>query len=597
MKKVIYLLACVAFLGCYSCSDDDDGLKMQDISVEFAVSDAGMDGTGIDLGIKLSRATKESLDVTVQMISTEVSESDITVTPALTNGQVVVNIPAGQASGSFTVAKADGKSPEGNVKFRILSLSLSEGYKIGTLQEMNLSFSPIVSTGGKLTLEGNDGAEKYANMVYVDLSNNSQIQIKRKSWNLGFYCGDEFRVILNSSYATVAVASEKTDFAAVTLEDAQKAPNIAAGAMSEDFSADWVDDVEGDLTKTAFGMIAENAAENKVFFVASADNKTNTDGTENRSLWYKVKVTRNGEGYRVEYGKVGDTTPKTVEIAKNPIYNFVGLSLESGEKVDAQAEGKKWDIMWAYAAAVSQSETAYAQVLASLPAIRQSIRETENALCMLLRQAPQTIKRSTLEEQQLPSEFSVGIPLQLLSNRPDVKAAEMALANTYYNTNSARAAFYPQITISGSAGWTNSAGSMIVNPGKLLASALGSLTQPLFYRGSNIARLKIAKAQQEEAKLAFQQSLLNAGSEVSNALSLYQTTAEKTSARKFQVESAEKGAEYTKELFKLGTSTYLEVLSAEQSLLSARLSQVSDSFDSMQAVVSLYRALGGGRED
>ena len=97
MKKVIYLLACVAFLGCYSCSDDDDGLKMQDISVEFAVSDAGMDGTGIDLGIKLSRATKESLDVTVQMISTEVSESDITVTPALTNGQVVVNIPAAYA--------------------------------------------------------------------------------------------------------------------------------------------------------------------------------------------------------------------------------------------------------------------------------------------------------------------------------------------------------------------------------------------------------------------------------------------------------------------------------------------------------------------
>ena len=122
------------------------------------------------------------MDVSVQMISTEVSESDITVTPALTYGKVVVNIPAGQASGSFTVANPDGKSPEGNVKFRILSLSLSEGYKIGTLQEMNLSFSPIVSTGGKLTLEGNDGAEKYANMVYVDLSNNSQIQIKRKSW-------------------------------------------------------------------------------------------------------------------------------------------------------------------------------------------------------------------------------------------------------------------------------------------------------------------------------------------------------------------------------------------------------------------------------
>ena len=173
----------------------------------------------------------------------------------------------------------------------------------------------------------------------------------------------------------------------------------------------------------------------------------------------------------------------------------------------------------------------------------------------------------------------------------------MSLASTYYNANQARAAFYPQITLSGSAGWTNSAGSVIVNPGKLLASAIGSLTQPLFYRGANIARLKIAKAQQEEAKLAFQQSLLNAGSEVSNALSKYQTTSEKASARKLQVESAEKASEYTKELFQLGNSTYLEVLSAEQSLLSARLSQVSDQFDSMQAIVSLYSALGGGREN
>lgn len=247
-------------------------------------------------------------------------------------------------------------------------------------------------------------------------------------------------------------------------------------------------------------------------------------------------------------------------------------------------------------AAVAQSEAAYAQVQASLPAIRQSIRETENAMSMLLAQAPQAIERGALEDQHLPEEFSVGIPLQLLSNRPDVRAAEMALAGTYYNTNSARAAFYPQITLSGSAGWTNSAGSAIINPGKLLASVLGSLTQPLFYRGTNIARLKIAKAQQEEAKLAFQQTVLNAGAEVSNALYQYQAATEKTLSRDLQVESSERAAEYTKELFTLGTSTYLEVLSAEQSLLSARLSQVNDTFDRMQAVVSLYQALGGGRE-
>ena len=283
------------------------------------------------------------------MTSSDVSDADITTTPAMTDGKITVNIPAGQSTGTFTVAKATGKNPEGTAKFQILSLSLTEGYKIGTTKEMTLSFTPIVSTGGTMTLEGKVGDQNYANMVYVDLSNNSQMQIDRKSWNLGFYCGDEFRVVLNSSYATVAAASEKTDFAAVTLEDAQSAPNIAAGSMSEDFKAEWIDDVTGDLSKTAFGEISATDANNKVFFVASADNKTNTDGTENRSLWYKVKVTRSGNGYKVEYGKVEDTTPKTVEITKDPIYSFIGLSLETGEQV-LQPAKSKWDIMWAYAA-------------------------------------------------------------------------------------------------------------------------------------------------------------------------------------------------------------------------------------------------------
>ena len=248
-------------------------------------------------------------------------------------------------------------------------------------------------------------------------------------------------------------------------------------------------------------------------------------------------------------------------------------------------------------AGVEQSKAAYAQVVASIPDIEQSIRETENALSTFLGEAPHAIKRGVLEAQALPEELSAGIPLQLLSNRPDVKAAEMSLASCYYNTNSARAAFYPQITLSGSAGWTNSAGSAIINPGKLLASAIGSLTQPLFYRGTNIARLKAAKAQEEQAKLSFQQTLYNAGSEVSNALSLYQNTSKKAESRQMQVESAKKASEDTKELFNLGTSTYLEVLSAQQSYLSAQISQVSDCFDKMQAVVSLYQALGGGRED
>lgn len=247
-------------------------------------------------------------------------------------------------------------------------------------------------------------------------------------------------------------------------------------------------------------------------------------------------------------------------------------------------------------AGVEQSRAAYAQVMASLPDLRSNIRQVENSLCLLLGEAAHGIDRSTLESQQLPTEFSAGIPLQLLSNRPDVRAAEMALAAAYYNTNTARANFYPRITLTGSAGWTNSAGSAIVNPGKLLATAIASLTQPIFQNGANIARLKIAKAQQEEAQIQFQQALLNAGNEVSNALDQYQTCTEKAAARNIQVNSAKNAADYTKDLFNLGTSTYLEVLSAEQSYLSAQLSEVSDTFSRMQAVISLYQALGGGRE-
>ena len=247
-------------------------------------------------------------------------------------------------------------------------------------------------------------------------------------------------------------------------------------------------------------------------------------------------------------------------------------------------------------AAIEQSRSAYAQVVASLSDLRQSLTETENAFCLILNEPAHAIERGVLENQVLPSEFSVGVPIQLLSNRPDVKAAEMALAACYYNTNSARAAFYPQITLSGTAGWTNSSGAGIVNPGKLLANLVGSLTQPLFYRGANIARLRQAKAQEEQAKIGFQTTLLNAGNEVSNALALYQNTVAKVNSRTMQVNSARKAAEDTKELFNLGTSTYLEVLTAQQSYLSAQLSEVSDTYSQMQAVINLYQALGGGRE-
>lgn len=259
-------------------------------------------------------------------------------------------------------------------------------------------------------------------------------------------------------------------------------------------------------------------------------------------------------------------------------------------------------------ASVSQSEANCRQVEASLLDMKQQIKEVENSLSILLGNIPGEIARSNaplqdesskvyspLFTQAFPDELMVGVPLQLLSRRPDVKSAELSLAAAFYNTNSARSAFYPSITLSGSAGWTNSAGSMIVNPGKLLLSAVGSLTQPLFNKGLNLAQLKIAKAQQEEAKLSFQQALLNAGSEVNNALTQVQVARGKTQLRAEQITSLETAVRSTQLLMQHGTSTYLEVLTAQQSLLSTQLTQVADRFDEIQGIINLYQALGGGR--
>lgn len=168
--------------------------------------------------------------------------------------------------------------------------------------------------------------------------------------------------------------------------------------------------------------------------------------------------------------------------------------------------------------AVAQIEASKLSVDASLLSLEQQITEVENSLSSLLGVVPQRIDRSTLDMQSFPDTLSVGVPLQLLQRRPDVRQSEAALAEAFYTTNRAYSAFYPAITLSGSAGWTNAAGAIISNPGEWLFSAVGALVQPLFNRGQNIANLKVAKARQEEALLTFRQTLLNAGTEVNDAL-------------------------------------------------------------------------------
>lgn len=344
MKKVLNILGCLlAAITFFSCSNDDDKLTYQDTTVNFAVAQYGLDEKGeAEIGITLSRAAEEDLNVTVGISSNDIQTSELTFTPAIENNQIVVSVPKGQTTASIKVAKKADESPEGEMTFTILSLSAEKGYKIGDTKECKLSSTPVVQDKvDELTLQGKGEKENYQYMVYVDMSTGKTERIDRHSWDIAVESGDGFHVILNPAYSTVAASTDKTDFAAVTADDAAK---IDFPGPHASMDAKYVDDLSGDLSKTVFGEIPATEADAKVFFVATDKNKASKDS------WYKVKVSRTDDGYKVEYGTVADQTPKTLEIKKDAAYNFQGVSLENGKAADAQPAGKKWDLLWSYGA-------------------------------------------------------------------------------------------------------------------------------------------------------------------------------------------------------------------------------------------------------
>lgn len=244
-------------------------------------------------------------------------------------------------------------------------------------------------------------------------------------------------------------------------------------------------------------------------------------------------------------------------------------------------------------AAVLQAKANRLALEASVVSIRKSIRETENVLSALLADTSHDIMRGALQKQQFPDTLSAGLPIQLLANRPDVRQAEWNLAQAYYATNAARSAFYPSLTLSGSTGWTNNVGGVVVNPGSWLFSAVGSLMQPLFNKGTNIANLRQAKARQEEALLLFQQSLLDAGKEVNNALTRWQSARIRMDYVNQQIMTLQEAVRKTELLMQHTSINYLEVLTARQRLLEAELTQAQDKFEEIQGVIDLYHAVGG----
>lgn len=245
-------------------------------------------------------------------------------------------------------------------------------------------------------------------------------------------------------------------------------------------------------------------------------------------------------------------------------------------------------------AAVLQAKANKLKIEASTLSLEQTIFEVENEMSVLLGIVPMKIKRGTLENQTFPEEISQGVPAKLLSQRPDVRQAEQALIQKFYLTNAARAAFYPNLSLSGSLGWTNGSGAMVVNPAGLIAGVVGSLVQPIFSKGANKARLKAAQAEQEAALYNFRQTILDAGVDVNDALMKWQTAQKRLDVNKRQVLHLRAAVWNTKLLMKRGSTNYLEVLTAQQHLLDAELTEISDTYDKIIGIINLYRSLGGG---
>jgi NodT family efflux transporter outer membrane factor (OMF) lipoprotein len=245
-------------------------------------------------------------------------------------------------------------------------------------------------------------------------------------------------------------------------------------------------------------------------------------------------------------------------------------------------------------AAVLQAKANKLSVEANVLTLEKEILAVENSFCALLGTVPMSIRRSKLEDQVLPEKLCAGVPADLLSKRPDVRQAEMSLAQYFYDRNIAQAAFYPDLSLSGALGWTTGSGAIVLDPGSIIANLVASLTQPIFNRGALKARRLAAEAQYKQAVYNFRQSLLDAGVEVNNALSLWQTAKRRVELDKKQIVNLQAAVWNTQLLMKHGNASYIEVLTAQKNLLQVELGEVSDRFDEIQSVINLYHALGGG---
>ena len=241
--------------------------------------------------------------------------------------------------------------------------------------------------------------------------------------------------------------------------------------------------------------------------------------------------------------------------------------------------------------AVYQMEASLASVKSGIVEVQETMHTTEAALCLLLSEPPHSIERSPHGTFVMPEQLHIGLPLRLLSARPDVRQAERNMEIAFYERQQALQAFYPDLTLSGSLGWSNGEGA--VNPAQFLANAVASLTQRIFTQGKLRAQYKNAKIEQEKARLQFVQTLLGAGNEVYQQLRICHKTEQKAEYLTSIVNSLHEAYLGTSELMKNGTNTYVEVLKAQEDLLTAQITEAQNHYEGIQALINLYTALGG----
>lgn len=341
MKRVIVCMLILAVSTLNACKESDPPLP--DNVVQFESAEQGMDaGTKTStIKLKLSRAVDVATPVTIQVTPTGITYgTQFSTTPATTSNTLSLTVPAGSNEASFTLTKADNIFLSGTETIDFAITSATSLVLVGTTKDLKVKFTSIVSAGTTLTLDGGTGGSSAVNSVFADLSNNSATSVRRAAWDLGFYSGTDFRVIINNTTGAAAIALAKNDLTQVTAADTVGL--VLSTSNFDPAGLKLIDDVSGDITKTVIAGISATDTDNKVYIV-----NRGTGGSIPAKGWIKIRVLRNGTtGYTLQYAGIKETTFKTVSISKDAAYNFNYVSFDSGTVVDVEPAKTRWDIEW-----------------------------------------------------------------------------------------------------------------------------------------------------------------------------------------------------------------------------------------------------------